>query len=290
MAFRTITVKSRCKLEYSLNYLVCRGEEEKRILLDEISVLIIQNTGVSLTAALVAELLDRKVKVIFCDSKSNPKGELIPYYGSFDSYAKIKIQIGWLDSDKAALWKSVVERKIQNQRKNLLHLAKDEAAEKLGNYEKEVQDGDASNREGHAAKVYFNALFGKDFSRGKDCDVNKYLNYGYSILLSSINRVVKSFGYLTELGIHHIGEENPFNLSCDLMEPLRPYVDRLVIDKAVDEGNFKKRFVSMLEDKVVFDGANMYMDNAIRLYVQSALLALKENKPSKVSFVEYEFL
>lgn len=101
MSFRTITVKNRCKLEYSLNYLVCRGDEEKRILIDEISTLIIQNTGVSLTAALLSELVAKKVKVIFCDAKSNPQSELVPYYGTYDSYAKITMQTSRSEEIKA---------------------------------------------------------------------------------------------------------------------------------------------------------------------------------------------
>ena len=76
-----------------------------------------------------------------------------------------------------------------------------------------VIEDDKTNREGHAAKVYFNSLFGKDFSRDNECNINKYLNYGYSIILSAVNREVKILGYLTELGVHHIGESNSFNLS-----------------------------------------------------------------------------
>ena len=88
MAFRTIVIKNRCKLEYSLNYLVCRGEDEKKILLDEIEFLIIQNTGVAITCALLSALVEKKVKVIFCDGKSNPQAELTPYYNNYSTYKK----------------------------------------------------------------------------------------------------------------------------------------------------------------------------------------------------------
>lgn len=153
-----------------------------------------------------------------------------------------------------------------------------------------VIEGDETNREGHAAKVYFNACYGKDFSRDSDIPINKYLNYGYSIVLSAINREVKAFGYLTELGIHHIGQENPFNLSCDLMEPLRPYVDSLVVSGVVDDNNFKERLVNMLNDEVRFDGNTTRLDNAIHNYVQSALLALRTETLDKLKFPEYEFV
>ena len=85
---------------------------------------------------------------------------------------------------------------------------------------KEVKIGDKTNREGHAAKIYFKELFGKEFVRHNDDVINSALNYGYAILLSTINKEIINNGYLTQLGIHHKNEFNEFNLTCDLMEPL----------------------------------------------------------------------
>jgi len=289
MSFRVVTIKSRCKLEFSLNYMVCRGENESRIYIDEISTLIIQNTGVTLTAALISVLLSKKVKIIFCDSQHNPQGELIPYYGTYDSYGKITNQIKWKKTTQDEIWKIIIMKKIDNQRKNLLLTEHNDAAIKLSEYMNQITPGDTTNREGHSAKVYFNALFGLGFSRGNDDFIeNKYLNYGYAILLSLINREIKIAGYLTELGIHHIGNENPFNISCDFIEPLRPYVDLKVIKKDINESNYKNKFIEMLSEKVFFNNNEMYLDNAIHLYVQSIFIALRDNDTSKISFVEYE--
>lgn len=288
MAFRTIVIKNRCKLEYSLNYLVYRGESEKRILLSEISTLIIQNQGVAMTAALLSKLMENKTTVIFCDGKSNPQGQLIPYYGCHNPYSRISEQLTWDQSLKDKLWAIIIRQKIDGQRKNLLYLKKDESASKLQDYLEGVQTGDATNREGHSAKAYFNSCFGKDFNRDLEIPTNAYLNYGYSIILSAINREVKSFGYLTELGLHHIGETNPFNLSCDLMEPLRPYVDFLVLSNQVNEENFKKRLIEMLDDMVIYCDDSMHLENAIHLYIQSIFTALSSKDLSKVHFVSYE--
>ena len=165
MAFRTIVVKNRCKLECSMNYLVCRtGEEVKKVLLDEIEFLIIQNTAISITCALMSELVDKKVKVIFCDTKSNPQFELTPYYSNYCSYKKIQNQINFEQKFKDLLWKRIIEEKIKNERRLLEKLGKIEAS-KLIEYENNVEIGDLTNREGHAAKVYFNSLFGNKFSR-----------------------------------------------------------------------------------------------------------------------------
>ncbi len=94
---------------------------------------------------------------------------------------------------------------------------------------KEIELGDKTNREGHAAKVYFNALFGMDFSRSKECAINAALNYGYGILLSCFNREVIANGYITQLGLFHNNMFNQFNLASDLMEPFRILVDRIVV-------------------------------------------------------------
>ena len=98
----------------------------------------------------------------------------------------------------------------------------------LQGYIEELEVGDVTNREGHAAKVYFNALFGKDFTRSRDCVTNAALNYGYSLILSCINREVTAHGYITQLGLFHSNMFNQFNLSCDLMEPFRIIIDRWV--------------------------------------------------------------
>lgn len=287
MSFRTIVIKNRCKLEYSMNYLICRGDSETRINIDEISTLVIQNVGVAITAALLSRLMEGKIKVIFCDPKSNPQGELVPYYGSCDTYAKVVAQTKWRQETKDLIWASIVKRKIIGQADNLAIFKKGQA-DLLQGYALDIQPGDPSNREGHAAKVYFSACFGPSFSRDDDCPTNAYLNYGYSIILSALNREIKAFGYLTELGIHHIGVTNPFNLSCDLMEPFRPFVDAKVLSGKISENNFKECLIAILNDKVLFNGGEMFLDNAIHEYAQSVLISLRDNDPSKVVFIDHE--
>ena len=288
MAFRTVVIKNRCKLEYSLNYLVCRSDVEKRIVLDEIECIIIQNTNVSITCALLSVLSEKKIKVIFCDGKANPHAELTPYYNNYCSYKKIMQQINFDQEFKDLLWQRIIYQKVYNEYQLLKSLNK-ENSEKLKEYLNEVELRDITNREGHAAKVYFNSLFGNKFYRDDDKNViNKYLNYGYSILVSLINREIKIFGYLTEIGIHHKGETNSFNLSYDFFEPLRTFVDNIVVKKLVNEDNYKSYFVKMLEEKVMFDGKVMYLDNAIHSYIQSLFIALNNRDLDEVKFIEYE--
>ena len=79
MSWRTVVISSRTKLELKNNYLVIRGDTIKRVFIDEISVLIIENTGCAVTAALLATLWEKKVAVIFCDAKRNPGAQLLPF-------------------------------------------------------------------------------------------------------------------------------------------------------------------------------------------------------------------
>lgn len=156
-------------------------------------------------------------------------------------------------------------------------------------YINSIELNDSTNREGLAAKVYFFALFGTNFNRKDDNnEINKFLNYGYTIILSSFNRAIKSLGYYTELGIHHIGDSNSFNLSCDLMEPLRPLVDLYILKKKVDECNFKDVFIEMLSLKVIYDFKEVFLDNAIEQYVADCLNYLTTGNIKKIKFIEYE--
>lgn len=288
MSFRTIVVKKRCKLEFLLNYLVCRNEDgEKKVLINEISTLIIQSTCVSITTALISNLVENNVKIIFCDAKSNPQSELVAYNGTFDSYSKLTEQLSFSKESKNNIWQSIIKEKIFRQALNLKEIDYQNYL-KLLEYKNQVETGDVTNREGHAAKVYFNCLFGNDFSRNKDCEINMFLDYGYSIILSAINRTVKSLGYYIELGIHHIGKANPFNYSCDLMETLRPLIDKMVINKEIVVDDFKEKFINILNGKVYINGMEMYLENAIKVYVQSINNALKNNDVSLIKFIEYE--
>ena len=288
MSWRTVVIRNRCKLEYSMNYMVCRGESETRVNVDEISTLIIQNVGVSMTAALLSRLMEAKVSIIFCDPKSNPQGQLLPYQGSYDSYFKLKQQMSWLPGTKGLLWQRIIQEKINRQADNLEKYGK-EGAPSLRHLADITLPGDKENQEGHAARVYFSSCFGSNFQRSaKEAETNIFLNYGYSVLLSSISREIKSFGYLTELGIHHIGVSNPFNLSCDFIEPLRPYVDSYILAGKATKENFKDSLIHILADKVYFDGSEMFFENAIHNYIQGCLLALKENNLEGAKFIRYE--
>lgn len=284
MGFRTIIVSSHSKLEYSLNYLVFKTvDETKRINLDEIQTLIIESTAVSISSALLAELVKQKIKVIFCDEKRNPSSELIPYYGDSISYKRITEQINWPDENKKKVWQSIIKEKIRQQSISLKTINCEED-KTLSQFIEEVELDDITNREGHAAKYYFNRIFGNHFNRNEDCKINKYLNYGYTLILSQFNRVIVSKGYLTQLGIHHKNPFNPFNLSCDLMEPFRPLVDTKA--SQLNDENFKDELVQLLTESVLIGGQKQTLSNAISIYCSSIFSALSTGNVEQIKFLE----
>ncbi len=289
MGFRTVVVKNRSKLEVSLNYLVCRTVDgEKRILLDEIATVLIESTQVAVTSSLLSALAEKNINLIICDSKHNPVSQMLSLYGSYDAYHKLLKQLSFSEERKGNIWAAIINRKILNQSRVLEISNKEDSYKKLLEYASEIERGDITNREGHAAKVYFNSLFGNEFSRNQERKENKYLDYGYSIILSSVSRAIKCIGYYTELGVHHIGKTNPFNLSCDFVEPLRPLIDYQVVSNKVNDENYKNTFVDILSLNVDCDNKNMLLDNAIKTYVQSLFNALDNNDISKIKWINYE--
>ena len=269
MSWRIVAIKSKAKLDYKMDYLVVRTEEKvHRVHISEIAILLIESTAVSLTSYLLTELSKKKVKVIFCDEKSSPISELCNLYGSYDTSRKIKSQISWAEETKKLVWAEIVRAKIKGQLSNLKDDHFDEI-QLLKSYLEEITPGDITNREGHSAKVYFNALFGKSFSRSDDSYINSALNYGYSVVLSAFNREIVNCGYLTQLGIFHSNTFNSFNLSCDFMEPFRPFVDRKILGMSIGkfEHEEKMQVLDILNQSVQINDQKHYLLNAIhRLY------------------------
>ena len=286
MSWRTIIINNQAKLDYKMGYLVVRGIDTKRILVDEVSVLLIENPNVSITGCLLEVLTEKKVKVIFCDSKRNPCAELIPHHGSHDSSAKIRTQMSWSDDVKAMIWREIISEKIRKQSDFLVERNKDNEAKLLSSYIGQVELMDSTNREGHAAKVYFNALFGMEFTRSADNSINAALNYGYSMILSAFTREISANGYLTQLGIFHSNMFNHFNLASDLMEPFRIIVDRYVVDRMPTEfgKDEKHELWNIFSEQVYIDGSRQMLDKAIRIYTKSVFDAINDNEPSEIAF------
>ena len=290
MGWRTVVVSRSSKLDYKLGYMVIRDSTETiRVHLSEISVLIIENTASSVTTALLNELTKQKIKVILCDEKRNPSSELVSYYGCHDTSLKVRTQMEWQPIAKQTVWTAIVSEKIKKQRDNLFYFQCTEYA-MLDNYLEELEFNDESNREGHAAKVYFNAMFGKEFSRSDKSAINAMLDYGYSIILSCINREIVSNGYITQIGLFHNNIFNQFNLGCDIMEPFRTIIDRAV--KKYMPNTFGKEekqiILELLSKDFIIEGKRQTLLNTFKIYVKSVISAIESNDISIIKFFSYE--
>ena len=291
MSWRIVSVSSLAKLDYKMDYLVVRTQESvRRVHLSEISVLLIESTAVSLTAYLLCELTKWKIDVVFCDEKRFPYGMLLPLHGSYDTSLRYKAQAGWDAETKGRIWAEIIRCKIRGQ---IAVLPKEREAERklLFSYLPQVKPGDSTNREGHAAKVYFNALFGMSFTRTKECAVNAALNYGYSVLLSAVAREIAACGYCSQIGVFHDNRFNAFNLACDLMEPFRPLIDKTVRDMDFTEfGKEQKRAViQTLNEQVLIGEKYQYVVTAIRIFVRSALDAMDQKEPERLTFPVFDY-
>ena len=291
MTWRVVVIENRAKLELNLSHLVVRqdGNQVKKIYLKDISHIIVNTTEASITFALLNEIVKNKIKLIFCDEKRNPTAEISPFYSSYNTSEKIRSQIKWDDYIKGEVCQLIVERKIKNQMNLLRYNGKDEY-KLLESYIPQVEFADLTNREGHAAKVYFNALFGKNFSRSDDSNINAALNYGYSILLATINRQVVSNGYITQIGIFHDNMFNQFNLSSDLIEPWRIMVDKKVyadMYKVFDKER-KMELLDIINDFVIIDNRKVRVNQAIDIYIRSVFDALNNRDIALLRFPRYE--
>ena len=293
MGWRVVAISSIAKLDYKLDYLVIRTKDNiNRIHLSEISVLIIESTAVSLTAYLLVELSKNKIDVVFCDERRFPFARFQPLYGSHDTSDKVRKQVLWSADVKKTVWSKVVVAKILGQSAVLDRIGNTDGKNALLEFAKEVVPGDATNREGHSAKVYFNRLFGMSFTRtDKENVINSCLNYGYSLLLSVVAREIVNNGYITQLGIHHDNMFNDLNLACDLMEPFRPFIDLQCFRMKPDQfgKDQKLGLIGFLNRQVNIDGKQQFMLNAIEIYVKSVFTSLESGETSVIKFPDYEF-
>lgn len=289
MSFRTVVITKQSKITYKNRFLVVKQEnDEKYIHLSEIDTIIVDSISVSISTYLLRELSTNKINIIFCDEKHNPFGELTSYYLSHNSSKKIFMQCKWSQKDKDKLWEFLIKNKITNQAL-LLNKIGSTNYDLLLSYVGEVTNGDKTNKEGHAARIYFTSLFTKNFVRNSNDNINAALNYGYAILLSTFNKEIVSNGYLTQLGIHHKNEFNPFNLACDLMEPFRVIIDNFVYYNKDKEFNneYKMNIINIFNSKYKYNGKQYVLKDIIKFYTKNIFDFLEGSK-EYISFVIYE--
>ena len=200
--------------------------------IEDIGVVIIEHQQVSITIPLMNALVEGNVQVVMCNNRGMPSGMLQSFEGNNLQGENLRNQMGAGEVLKKQLWKQIVEAKIRNQAALLNKVAQE--GDRLKQYYQNVKSGDADNREGIAARIYFSELFGESFVRDRTVPgINALLNYGYAILRAATARALVSSGLLPAIGIFHHNRSNAFPLADDVMEPYRPYVDEIVYDMAM---------------------------------------------------------
>lgn len=205
---------------------------ERTIPVEDIGVVVLDNRQITITTGAMEALLENNCAVITCNSKSMPVGLMLPLYGNTLQNERFRKQIDASLPLKKQLWQQTVRQKILNQAA-VLKQQTGSVAKNMLKWANDVKSGDPENLEARAATFYWKNVFIdiSGFIRGQEGDPpNNLLNYGYAILRACIARGLVGSGLLPTLGIHHHNKYNAYCLADDIMEPYRPYVDKLIID------------------------------------------------------------
>lgn len=210
--------------------IVCAKEApdmRRSVPVEDIGVVVLEHPQTTVTLPLLNALSDNNAAVVLCGGDRMPNAMLLNLDSNRTQGESYRAQIEASEPLRKGLWKQIVEAKIRNQAALLDKLGRDGGL--LKPYWSNVRSGDADNREGAAARVYWSELFGRGFVRSREGEApNNLLNYGYTILRAAVARALMGSGLFPAFGIFHRNRYNAFPLADDVMEPYRPYVDEAV--------------------------------------------------------------
>lgn len=255
-------------------------EDKITVPIEDIGVVVIDNPAVTITIPLLNNLADNNVVVVLCNYKGIPSSTLLSFGTNHYQGEILQSQIDTTEPLKKGLWKQIVESKIKNQAALLNKLGK--RGDKLKPYYNNVKSGDVDNREGIAARIYFQELFGKDFVRERNQEgINVLLNYGYTILRAATARAVVGSGLFQGIGLHHHNRSNSFPLADDLIEPYRPFVDeavyQLLSNNCIElSKNVKAKLISVLYADVFFKRTSRPLELGLTFTTSSLTRCLKK--------------
>ena len=283
--WRTVIVNRGEKITIRNRWLVVYGDQrEQKVPVDDLYAVVLENGASLVSVNVLSTLAQAGAHVYCCDDRHLPVAVSLPLNTYHKPLSILKRQLELPDVMKDGLWEKIVRQKIKNQALCLKYRGvASETVQAVMGLAEDTRPGDVSNREAVAARKYFRALFGSTFKRSDDGDItNAALNYGYSILRSSVGKTVVAHGYTGVVGLHHINESNPLNLADDLMEPLRPLVD-LWTDAHCEElwetlnKTNRRDLISLVNMPVKMDGKKMRVRYALDVYVKSLTSAIMKN-------------
>lgn len=288
MAWRSILISNPARIFLRHGSLAIAQGDEVTVPLEDISVIVVESSEVTITARLLAELAQRDITLLTCDTSHIPCGIHLPFQQHSRFLKTVKAQLAQTLPFRKNCWRAIAKRKILNQAACLKALGKAnyDALVRLANG---VKSGDEENREGTAARIYFDTYM-PDTTRQEDNAVNAALNYGYSIMRAAVARALSAHGFLCAVGVHHRSELNQFNLADDFMEVLRPTVD-LWTAKHITNGipfdkSHRAALVSLLNADVIIDGERQRITRATEIMAASYLAAVVSADVSKLKLAE----
>ena len=269
-------------------------EETKTLPIEDIGVLILDHQQITITQALIAKLLANNVALITCDNSHHPTGLMLNLDGHTLQSARFQAQVDATVPLKKQLWQQTVSAKIYNQARMLESI--DIVAKNLRNWAQEVKSGDADNHEAIAAAYYWKNFFPifPEFKRERFGDApNNLLNYGYAILRAVVARNIVASGMLPTLGIFHKNQYNAYCLADDIMEPYRPFVDKVVWNIVRQNGQYLELGPSMKKDLLNIPAMDVMINeekSPLMLAVQKTTASLAkcfEGKQRKILYPEF---
>ena len=282
MGWKTIIIGCESKVSLTLNRMrITIDDEYQNIPLSDIDTVIFSHIGVVITIPLLSKLVENNINIIVCDDKNDPIGIFQPFNTHSLVFKRLNNQLNWKLTRKKKFWKIIIEQKIQSEIDALtIEKKNDLVVKQLNVYKDSVYTDDQTNREAIAARSYFQELFGNGFTRDDDNVVNAALNYGYKIIASYISKCITSRGLITQLGVHHIGESNPFNLTYDFIEPFRVFIDLWVYENI--KNNFstyeKTEIINILNYKINVNNKWIRLCDAIEDIIDSYIAFLDERE------------
>lgn len=303
MIKRTLYFGSPAYLKTQHEQLVFEGHESgetKQVPIEDIGILIIDHQQITITQALIAKLLANNVALITCDFTHHPTGLLLNLDGNSLQSQKFQAQLEASVPLKKQLWQQTVAAKINNQAAVLDWQRI--PVKNMMNWATVVKSGDPDNLEGTAAAYYWKHLFthtavGTGFKREREgFPPNNLLNYGYAILRALVARSLVASGLLPTLGIFHHNQYNAYCLADDLMEPYRPFVDKLVWDIVRMNGQYlelgpqlKKSLLNIPAMDVRMKGEKSPLMVAVQK-TTSSLAKCFEGRVRKIDYPEFSNL
>lgn len=291
MSWRIIYIENSHKVSLYLNNLKIEdGDESYVVPINDINTVIFNNYKLNMTVQLLCKLSQANVCVLICEKNGLPEIVMNPLNGNFSTFRNQEIQINLPGNKKGYLWKRIIENKIQNQITVLENNErKNEVIEKLYQFKTDVKNGDSTNREGLAAKMYFRELFGEDFIRERNMPdaLNIALNYGYSILRAMMSRSVAAKGFIPSWGIFHKNPYNHFNLVDDFLEVYRPIIDNWVFCNMQNEFFTREKRLQLIEhttQKLPFDGKKYQVIKTMDIFMDGVINYMKTGNDEYLKF------